>query len=272
MVDAGILTQEQLKTHPSRNKLNRHLGIFKEEMILECPVYEDIPLLDGDKVFICSDGVFGALDNEEMISIISEPISVGECVKKLIDSAFEHGSTDNMTALIIEVERASSSKLPLMLIPVIAVAAVGLFFAVKGLLNQGSNGQSEHTDIPQTTIETGSEPPEEPSITPLATPSADSETQSSLPIPSDPPMVVTPSPVEPSMQPDTTPTADISTPPPTSLIPPDGSQPPLTAAPFETEPPFATNAPVSAEPIVETEIPDVSGNPTETEVPATQFP
>ena len=104
MVDAGILTQEQIKTHPSRNKLNRHLGIFKEEMILECPVYEDIPLLDGDKVFICSDGVFGAIDNEKMISIISEPISVGERVKKLIDSAFEHGSTDNMTALIIEVE------------------------------------------------------------------------------------------------------------------------------------------------------------------------
>ena len=104
MVDAGVLTSEQIKTHPSRNKLNRYLGISREEMRLECPVYRDVALLPGDRLLIASDGVFGTLDNLDMIAILSGDVSVDQKAAGLVDLAYRKGSSDNMTALVIEIE------------------------------------------------------------------------------------------------------------------------------------------------------------------------
>jgi protein phosphatase len=109
MVDAGVLTPEQLLTHPSRNKLNRHLGIMPEEMRLECPVYKDVALLPGDRLLIASDGVFGVLSEPEMTVILSGSAPAEEKAAQLVDLAYRNGSKDNMTAFVIEVEAARAA-------------------------------------------------------------------------------------------------------------------------------------------------------------------
>ncbi len=109
MVDAGVLTPEQLLTHPSRNKLNRHLGIPREEMHLECPVYRDVALLPGDRILIASDGVFGALSVPEITVILSGSAAVEEKAAQLVDLAYRNGSKDNMTAFVIEIENARTA-------------------------------------------------------------------------------------------------------------------------------------------------------------------
>ena len=112
MVDAGVLTKEQLKSHPSRNKLNRHLGILSEEMRLECPVYGEIALLPGDRLLLVSDGVFGSLDDMDMTAILFSSLSPEAKAERLVDLAFEKGSRDNMTAVVIEIEAALGKSLP----------------------------------------------------------------------------------------------------------------------------------------------------------------
>ena len=106
MVDAGVLTKEQLKTHASGNKLNRYLGIPREEMRLTCPVYDEVELLPGDRLLIVSDGVSGALDELDMSAVLSGEIPTDAKAQRLVDLAYENGSRDNMTALVIEIEEA----------------------------------------------------------------------------------------------------------------------------------------------------------------------
>ena len=108
MVDAGVLTKEQLRTHASRNKLNRYLGIPRNEMRLECPVYQDVILLPGDRLLIVSDGVSGVLDELDMTAVLSGEISTDAKAQRLVDLAFQNGSRDNVTALVIEIEEAAA--------------------------------------------------------------------------------------------------------------------------------------------------------------------
>ena len=109
MVDAGVLTADQLRNHPSRNKLNRHLGISPDELHLECPVYRDIALVPGDRLLIASDGVFGVLDNRDMNTVLSEGVPIETKAERLVDLAYERGSRDNMTALVIEIRAVQAN-------------------------------------------------------------------------------------------------------------------------------------------------------------------
>ena len=133
MVDAGILTPEQLSNHPSRNKLNRHLGIYPEEIMLECPVYEDLALKPGDKLLLCSDGVFGVFDNEAIASILLERTTPAERAQKLVDTAYANGSKDNMTAMVIDIEKAGADYMPIIYGAGALFLAILLFFAVKSI-------------------------------------------------------------------------------------------------------------------------------------------
>ena len=158
MVDAGVLTAEQLKTHPSRNKLNRHLGIFPEEMVLECAVYDDIKLRQGDKLLLCSDGVFGVFDNEAMASILSEKTSVEERAAKLVDTAYANGSKDNMTAMVIDIKNAMPAIFPV----ICSAAAVGLAVLLAFIIKEIGEDNGHTHPTPDTTpdpMEIISEPP-----------------------------------------------------------------------------------------------------------------
>ena len=103
MVDAHVLTEEQLKTHPSRNRLSRHLGILREDMMIDTPVYPDITLQDNDKFLICSDGVCGVLSKEEMSKILSMSATTVAKAEILVASSIDAGSRDNVTALVVEI-------------------------------------------------------------------------------------------------------------------------------------------------------------------------
>ena len=103
MVDAHVLTEEQLKTHPSRNRLSRHLGISREDMMIDTPVYPDITLQANDKFLICSDGVCGVLSKEEMSKILSMSATTVAKAEILVASSIDAGSRDNVTALVVEI-------------------------------------------------------------------------------------------------------------------------------------------------------------------------
>ena len=137
MVDAGLLTAEQLKTHPSRNKLSLHLGIFPEEVALEPAEYADLRLSDGDRFLLCSDGVYGALGEEELASVLGGSETAEERAEKLVDRAYANGSRDNMTALVIDVSAARKLLLPIIIaVGIIAAAAAVLLIRLPGGKNR----------------------------------------------------------------------------------------------------------------------------------------
>jgi hypothetical protein len=68
----------------------------------------EIPVGDGDRFLLCSDGLTGMVSDEEITSALSSTRSLELIVRSLIDLANERGGVDNITAIMVEVKSASS--------------------------------------------------------------------------------------------------------------------------------------------------------------------
>lgn len=98
-VEAGLITPEQARLSPHRNVITRALG-YQPEVSVDML---RMPLQPGDIVLLCSDGLHGLVEDEELISIAtSQPVE--QAVDQLIDLANERGGTDNITVVLIKVE------------------------------------------------------------------------------------------------------------------------------------------------------------------------
>ncbi|MCL2079201.1 MAG: serine/threonine-protein phosphatase [Oscillospiraceae bacterium] len=58
-------------------------------------------VLDGDVFVLCSDGVWGSVNDEDFERILSEDIPDSDMCRKLIDLALKNGSDDNLTVVIV---------------------------------------------------------------------------------------------------------------------------------------------------------------------------
>jgi PPM family protein phosphatase len=101
MVDNGLITAEQAKTHPSRNILTSALGSDSDVVVdfAEAP----IPLQPADLLLLCTDGLHGTVSDEEMLEA-SRQNSPRDACKKLVDLAKERGGHDNITIQIVRIE------------------------------------------------------------------------------------------------------------------------------------------------------------------------
>lgn len=98
LIAAGEITAQQAKTHPQRNIITRALGTREEESL-------DLfhrEWAAGDVLLICSDGLHGSLEDEEIAAVLSAEDSLQERCDALCCRAFQKGSTDNITAVLAE--------------------------------------------------------------------------------------------------------------------------------------------------------------------------
>ena len=70
---------------------------------------EPLPLLQGDKLLLCSDGLWGSLDDAEIVRRLSGN-DVAEAVPEMVESALRRAGehSDNVTALALEWETPTS--------------------------------------------------------------------------------------------------------------------------------------------------------------------
>lgn len=106
MVDMGILTKEQARTHRSRYILSQNIGIFEEEMIIEPEFSEEISLEPGDVFLLCSDGLTDMVEDPQILWALTTGIPE-EQAQTLVSLALEHGGKDNVTVLVVQVRKAS---------------------------------------------------------------------------------------------------------------------------------------------------------------------
>jgi PPM family protein phosphatase len=95
-VAAGQITAEQARTAPGRNVVTRSIGSEKEVLV---DVFGPRPLLAGQRLVLCTDGVHGMLDDATFARIASTT-AVGEAAGALVTAAVEAGGRDNATALV----------------------------------------------------------------------------------------------------------------------------------------------------------------------------
>jgi serine/threonine protein phosphatase PrpC len=99
MVEAGIIKPEDIYTHPQRNILTQGLGCNSK---LDVEV-ERFDLAIGERVLVCSDGLWGKVQNKllERILLWASPPHV--LAKELIVAANEAGGDDNISVIICDI-------------------------------------------------------------------------------------------------------------------------------------------------------------------------
>ncbi len=105
-VNAGILSEEEARSHPLKNVVTRALGGGAHVAV----DLIEIPVGDGDRFLLCSDGLTGMVSDEEITEALSSTRSLEQIVRGLIDLANERGGVDNITAITVEVRNGEAKK------------------------------------------------------------------------------------------------------------------------------------------------------------------
>jgi serine/threonine protein phosphatase PrpC len=123
------------------NILNRALGV-ETELRLD---YAAHPVALHDRFLLCTDGVHGCLSVETMTDILRARSASEDSARALVAAALESGSTDNSTALVIDVVDLPSAdsasvgadimQLPLIPVPIDGQTVDG--FVLKVLISDG---------------------------------------------------------------------------------------------------------------------------------------
>jgi serine/threonine protein phosphatase PrpC len=94
-VRMGLMSAARARNHPERSMLNRSLG---QELIVSVDRLS-MPLVQGDRVLLCSDGLYNVLEDHELEHLLRPGDAAAAC-KALIETANARGSADNLTAAV----------------------------------------------------------------------------------------------------------------------------------------------------------------------------
>jgi serine/threonine protein phosphatase PrpC len=100
--DWGIITIDEMKTHPDRNKITNCLGGVEDSFYVESSTR--IPVQSGDVLLLCSDGLWSPLLDKEMAEVwAAEPLP--RALDKLIGISLlrEQARADNTTAVVVRL-------------------------------------------------------------------------------------------------------------------------------------------------------------------------
>ena len=97
-VRVGALTEEAARKHPWRNIVTRALSGSDD---LEVDIQE-IALASGDRLLLCSDGVFTVLDDDQIREVLRRETDLDQLCHALIQGANDGGGPDNVTAVVLE--------------------------------------------------------------------------------------------------------------------------------------------------------------------------
>jgi protein phosphatase len=98
------MTPADIARHPMRNVLTSVLGAREQ---VDVHVAEQ-PLEPGDVVLLSSDGLHGVLDGGTIADIVGAHADVRAAAQRLVDAALQHGSRDNVTAVVVRYDPASA--------------------------------------------------------------------------------------------------------------------------------------------------------------------
>ena len=105
LVARGQLSPERVAAHPQRHILQKCLG---RHPLVEPDIFRPIKLEVGDKLLLCSDGLWNMiLPDSRIADALARRAPVDDLPAELVRMANEAGGEDNITAVVVSVESAS---------------------------------------------------------------------------------------------------------------------------------------------------------------------
>ncbi len=99
LVDAGEITADEARVHPSRSVITRALGsdpdMYADHFLIE--VYE------GDRIILCSDGLNSMVPDAVIESLAVSSVTPQQAADSLVSEALTQGGHDNVTVIVVDV-------------------------------------------------------------------------------------------------------------------------------------------------------------------------
>lgn len=105
----GLLSEEEARNHRWRSVISNALG-STGDLKLDL---SGLKLEPGDLFLLCSDGLTGVLEDDQLAPFLTADLPLERKVRNLIDAANAGGGPDNITALLVKVEAVpAGQKIP----------------------------------------------------------------------------------------------------------------------------------------------------------------
>jgi serine/threonine protein phosphatase PrpC len=100
LVRAGLAQPHEIYTHPQKSLITRSLG---DQPSVEVDTFL-CDLAPGDRLLLCSDGVWEMLRDEEIETMLRIEPAPQQAVQMIIQRANERGGEDNLSAIVVACE------------------------------------------------------------------------------------------------------------------------------------------------------------------------
>ena len=97
LVEQGRIREDEAKNHPHSHILLRTVGTERD---VEIDIFR-VEFEEGDQVIMCSDGLWGEVDDDDLEAIINHYDDSRVCVQELIKAAHLGGGRDNVTVMLL---------------------------------------------------------------------------------------------------------------------------------------------------------------------------
>ena len=99
LVDAGEITADEARVHPSRSIITRALGSDPD-------MYADhftLAVERGDRVIVCSDGLSSMVPDSQIEALAVSSATPIDCTNELVSAALAEGGHDNVSVIVVDV-------------------------------------------------------------------------------------------------------------------------------------------------------------------------
>ena len=97
LVRMKVITPDRIRTHAQRSILNRAVGLT----LFVQPDLTDLMLEEGDRLVLCSDGLWSVVEDEDFGHYASKAPTAAELSNQLVERALENGTDDNVSAVSV---------------------------------------------------------------------------------------------------------------------------------------------------------------------------
>lgn len=99
LVKAGLITEEEAEHHENRNMITRAVGADHK---IDADFFV-VPVVSGDRLLICTDGLHGEVGLNEMTDIMCKNETMTNICDELVELAKANGGSDNITIIVVEI-------------------------------------------------------------------------------------------------------------------------------------------------------------------------
>lgn len=100
LIRNGGITREQAREHPHRNVLTRALGT---DQLVDVDLIRINPE-KGDILLLCTDGLCGLVEDDEILGLVRASAGPDQAVKGLVGEAMKRGGSDNISVIVVEMD------------------------------------------------------------------------------------------------------------------------------------------------------------------------